>query len=81
MGKKGQIGIMGLGQHTVSNRVLEEGTLNEKVRSEQNLKGNLAKWSSESKRRSKGDDNGMSVGGMSDQRGPCRSLLGLWLLF
>lgn len=64
MGKKGQLGIMGLGQHRVSNRVLEEGAFNEKVRSEQNLKvGNLAKWSSESKRRSKGDDNGKSVGG------------------
>lgn len=48
--KKGRSGIMGLGQYTISNRVLEEGAFIEKVRSEQNLKaGNLAKWSSEQK--------------------------------
>lgn len=34
----GQAGITGLGRHTMANRVSEEGALNEKVRSKQNLK-------------------------------------------
>lgn len=43
-GKKCRSGMTGLGRHTISNRVLEEGALDGKVRPKQSLKvGNLAK--------------------------------------